>query len=205
MPMTDDVVTRLYRCLVDRLQEHGYVEGEGVRVSRLYEEIVPYRAVRHSLGVDLNADYEHALLRLLAGERELVRLEPESAREELRREAEAPYPAVGAFRDYAGCLVQVRLPSQATEAEPGHEDPPAPGSDEPEASHRTEAAAPASEEPASERPCPYCDEPLPQGLSVHFCPHCGGDQERIACPRCGAELERGWRYCIGCGAEAPLW
>lgn len=109
--MTDEVVTRLYRALVDELRERGHSEDQPVRVSELYQTLVPYRAVRATLGVELNADYEHALLRLLAGERGLLRLEPEQAREELAREIEAPYPFVGLFRKFSASSVWVTLPS----------------------------------------------------------------------------------------------
>jgi hypothetical protein len=46
----------------------------------------------------LNADYEHALLRLLAGEGDLARIEPREVRDKLRLELESPNPNVGIFR-----------------------------------------------------------------------------------------------------------
>lgn len=107
--MNDEVVTRLYRCLVEELRRRGHDEEHPLKVSELYQELVPYRAVRSSLGVELNADYEHALLRLLAGERNLLRLEPEQAREELRREVDAPYPFVGLFRKFSASNVWVDM------------------------------------------------------------------------------------------------
>ena len=107
--MNDEVVTRLYRCLVEELQRRGHSEEEPLRVSQLYQDLVPYRAVRSTLGVELNADYEHALLRLLAGERDLLRLEPPEAREELRREVDNPYPFVGLFRKFSASGVWVSM------------------------------------------------------------------------------------------------
>lgn len=215
--MTDEVVTRLYRSLVEALRRRGHRGEQPVKVSEIYKDLVPYQSVRSALGVELNADYEHALLRLLAGERDLLRLEPEEAREELRKEVATPYPFVGLFRKFSSSKVWVKLPpgytpvesddrpplrlavdtgagsgsvgSAAAERAPVrlHSDPP--GS----ASHG--AASPG------EQPCTFCGERLPEGRRVRFCPHCGGDQRLQPCPRCEAVLEREWRFCISCGQE----
>ena len=125
--MNDEVVTRLYRCLVEELRRRGHDEDRPIKVSELYQDLIPYRAVRSSLGVELNADYEHALLRLLAGERALVRLEPQEARDELRREVDAPYPFVGLFRKYSASDLWVAMdklgapaPAPADQGPPSH-------------------------------------------------------------------------------------
>lgn len=105
--MSDEVVIRLYRCLVEELRRRGHSLEHPIKVSELYQDLVPYRSVRSELGVELNADYEHALLRLLAGERDLLRLEPAEARNELRGEVEASYPFVGLFRKFSASDVWV--------------------------------------------------------------------------------------------------
>ena len=115
--MADEVVTRLYRALVEALRRRDHPENEPVKVADLYGDLIPYRAVRSRLGVELNADYEHALLRLLAGEHERVRLEPVEARDELRSELESPYPDVGAYRRFSGSEVWVELPDRALSPE----------------------------------------------------------------------------------------
>ena len=48
--------------------------------------------------------------------------------------------------------------------------------------------------------CLYCGGTLPGGRSVNFCPHCGQSQTTLRCPACQAEIELGWRHCVGCGA-----
>lgn len=108
--MNDEVVLGLFHCLVDALEERDHAPDRPMKVSQLYQELVPYSAVRAALDLELNADYEHALLRLLSGERGLLRLEPRQAREELQRETEQPFPAVGLFRKFAASNVWVGRP-----------------------------------------------------------------------------------------------
>lgn len=108
-----DVARHLHQLLVQALLERGSDAAAPVTVAEIYQELVPYRAVRERLGVELNADYEHALLRLLAGEDELLRLEPASARDELRQELASPNPYVGIYRKFAACDVWVEFDDEA--------------------------------------------------------------------------------------------
>lgn len=98
--MTDkDLVQRLYERLLVALA--GEDDGASiVTVGDIYQRLIPYRSVRSEVGVMELATYEHALLRLLSGERGLVRIEV-SATEELRRELDSPNPILGVYRDYA--------------------------------------------------------------------------------------------------------
>jgi hypothetical protein len=47
--------------------------------------------------------------------------------------------------------------------------------------------------------CPFCGGTLPEGRTVVYCPHCGNNLSVSRCPACGGELEKGWKYCVGCG------
>jgi Double zinc ribbon len=47
--------------------------------------------------------------------------------------------------------------------------------------------------------CRSCNEPLPSGRAVTFCPHCGQNVTTAHCPACGSELEVGWQFCPTCG------
>ena len=105
--MASDRVARLHGLLVEELRRRGRSEAEPIPVAELCDELIPYAAVRSRLGVELNADYEDALLRLLAGVGGRVHLEPEEARQELVRELEGPYPDVGAFRKFSASRVWV--------------------------------------------------------------------------------------------------
>jgi hypothetical protein len=81
--------------------------GTPVTIADLYQRIIPYRLVRGEGGVMELAEYEHALLRLLAGERRLVELGQDAVTMEFRRELASPNPILGIYRDYAN--VEVRL------------------------------------------------------------------------------------------------
>lgn len=216
--MSDEVVTRLYRALVRELRRRDHPDSRPVTVAQIHETLVPYASVRSTIGVELNADYEHALLRLLSGERELVRLEPESAREELRREANTPYPFVGLYRKFSASDVWVAMP-ETTAADPrttttdtptvrlsgGGAEPAISGapvrlyrSEPVETAERAPEPVPAPHHVA----CTFCSAELPSDRGVRFCPHCGADQRLQPCPRCDAVLELEWRYCIKCGHVA---
>jgi hypothetical protein len=221
--MTDDVVARLHHCLVDELRKRGHPPGQPLKVSELYQEIIPYRTVRTRLQVELNADYEHALLRLLAGEGGVLRLEPEEARSELRSEAAEPYPYVGLFRKFSASDVWVDVDAGATyEAMPAPEpEPPIIQDPAPEPIAPPEPTEPSEPEPVEpvqlhfppplpppadplpqgRASCIFCEASLPVGRRVRFCPFCGADQRLRPCPRCDAVLELGWHYCISCGHE----
>jgi hypothetical protein len=115
-PMPDDqLVERLHGVLSQALQHNRPRPFDSpVTVAEIYQDLVPYRSVRTALGFQMNADYEHTLLRLLAGEHGLARLEPAEARDELRSELGTPNPNVGLFRKFAACDVWV-TPGQPIE------------------------------------------------------------------------------------------
>lgn len=54
---------------------------------------------------------------------------------------------------------------------------------------------------AGER-CRYCNELLPTGRTITFCPHCGHNLTVVNCEACGTELEVGWKFCPICGRPA---
>jgi hypothetical protein len=54
---------------------------------------------------------------------------------------------------------------------------------------------------AGER-CRACNEVLPTGRPITFCPHCGQNATTLNCPACGSELEVGWKFCPTCGRPA---
>lgn len=108
MDADNDVVARLHDRLTDALRQSRRQPGAPVTVAEIYQELVPYRLVRSEVGFGMNADYEHVLLRLLAGEGDFARLEPVSARDAIRDELRGTNPNVGMYREFAGCDVWVR-------------------------------------------------------------------------------------------------
>jgi hypothetical protein len=50
--------------------------------------------------------------------------------------------------------------------------------------------------------CRSCNEVLPAGRAITFCPHCGQNVTTLNCPACGSELEVGWKFCPVCGRPA---
>src|SRR5688572_28616899 len=98
-----DPVDRLYRRVATVLARDPARE---LTIGSLYQEVVPYRLIRAELGFAELAEYEHALLRLLAGEREYLELDRPEVAEEFRRELQVPNPILGIYRDYAEVGVQ---------------------------------------------------------------------------------------------------
>jgi hypothetical protein len=111
--MMDHLVEQLHACLADAMrQSRAGAFDSPVTVAEIYQDLVPYRSVRSRLGFEMNADYEHTLLRLLSGEGNHARLEPQEARDELRAELNMPNPNVGLFRKFAACDVWIAAPRE---------------------------------------------------------------------------------------------
>ena len=72
------------------------------------------------------------------------------------------------------------------------------------------SATPVSQPTIAQRPvvphagerCRTCNEVLPAGRPITFCPHCGQNLTTANCPACGAELELDWKFCPTCGRPA---
>jgi len=106
--MTEDTLQRFYEALIEALRERGPSDLERpFTVAEIYQDLVPYRTHRDRLGVEMNGDYEHALLRLLAGEGGYLRLESEHALRDIRGELEEKSPNTTVYRDYAAVDVRI--------------------------------------------------------------------------------------------------
>lgn len=101
-----DLLDRLHHRLRTALRDGGPGTAAPT-VGDVYQRLIPYRAVRGELGIMELADYEHALLRLLAGERGYLELGEERARAEFVAELSSPNPILGVYRDYAAATVRV--------------------------------------------------------------------------------------------------
>ena len=156
----NDVLRRFHRALVREIQASNPEHlGAPFSVAEIYQNLVPYRTHRDEIGVEMNADYEHALLRLLAGEDDFLTIESRTARQEIREELESPNPNTGLYRDFAAADVRLNPekidealmgapgPSGATSEEEGQgQFAPAEDSDD-EAFHADGAPLPQEEDP----------------------------------------------------------
>lgn len=212
-----DSVDRLYRRIADVLLREP---GTAVTVGDIYQHLVPYRTVRSELGFGELAEYEHALLRLLSGERDYLVVERADVQEEFQRELRTTNPILGVYRDHADVGVYMNPYAPEPAAPDLTAPPPAPVASTP-ASTSTPRVRRASEgdadEPgvvldltAPERPaappqrprpraCTGCRSTLPPGRDVRFCPFCGKCLAPIPCPECSTTVEPEWRFCITCG------
>jgi len=103
-----DLLDRFHRVLVQEIRKNRpeYLEGR-FTVAEIYQNLVPYRTHRDAIGVEMNGDYEDALLRLLAGEGDYLIIESEVARREIREELQSSNPNTGLFRDFAAADVRL--------------------------------------------------------------------------------------------------
>jgi len=214
--MTDDL-DRLFERLVSVLADDAPGRlAVPFPAAEVYERLVPYRSNRSTLKVATHQDYEMAVLRLLAGERGYVSLEPAEVREALEREAGEKNPDTGLFRQFPDALLSLnRLAAERFLRGDRAYAPPAPppladssehaAEDDDEAAGREQAplagaAFELAEQSESPRQCPYCGETLPGSRKVNFCPQCGQPPSgELRCPACGGEVDVGWRYCVSCG------
>jgi len=194
-----DVLARFHGALVEEIlaRRPEYLHSP-FTVAEIYQNLVPYSTHRDRIGVEMNGDYEDALLRLLAGEGGYLVLESPPALRALREELSSNNPNTGLYREYAA--VDVRL-NQAFL--PGARKlTPMPEAERQEVApvETKDAAAPprASEPPEA---CPWCRAELPRKANLNYCPFCGTDIHVVPCPGCGAELDPEWRFCIVCGTQ----
>jgi len=207
-----DELDRLFGLLVTALARETRI-AVPFPAAEVYERLVPYRSNRSRLNVATHQDYEMAVLRLLAGERGYLQLEPDSVREAMQREIATINPDAAYFRSFPDAQVMVngRAAERALKADRAYA--PLIDADEEDLLDTTgenPIPAPASQarfrvarppDPLlSENQCEYCGGVLPLNRDVRFCPHCGQPREGdLKCPACGSAVDVGWAYCLSCG------
>jgi predicted RNA-binding Zn-ribbon protein involved in translation (DUF1610 family) len=184
----------------------------------LRESLLPYRANRRPLQLESSEDYELVLLRFCAGEGGFARIEPDEVRAEFEAEARSSNPDLTIVERHGKAVIWLEASSVERSLDPEPHRAYAP----PEEFRKVRKEhAPlgtrAESSPAREKksvphpgqatgtssPCPSCGAVLPDDRVVNFCPKCGCDLKRARCTKCKAELEPGWRHCVGCGAAVP--
>lgn len=108
MESLPQVVERFHRVLVEEIQAQRpeYLDSR-FSVAEIYQQLVPYGTHRDRIGVEMNGDYEDALVRLLAGEGGFLLLESEPALRDLKAELDSINPNTALYRRFAA--VDVRL------------------------------------------------------------------------------------------------
>lgn len=210
-----DPVDRLYWRLVEVLCKDGAdPAARPLTIAEVYQQLIPYRQVRSELGIHELAAYEHALLRLLAGERGHVLVNSAAVREELERELASPNPILGIYRDYAAEGLWLNpaprgsAPARPDDSEsvPAATETPEAVSSAPEIALSPPLSAPVVTRvpPPPPPSCRSCRMHLPPGRDARFCPFCGAIQGPVPCKECGVDVEPEWSYCIGCGVPRTV-
>lgn len=220
-------IDRFVQVLSDEIEKSaGSPADLQFTVAEIYQRLIPYRTHRDRLGVEMNGDYEDALLRLLAGEGEFLLLESEAARNRIRQELAQSNPNTGIYREFAAVGVRLnpgRVPARTVF--PAAEEPDtrpiqtsleALGIEEPTPSRRQGASGPSggktadSTDTRGEVPLTGKGEgtrmaggaPAPDSVAPSRHQGSGGN----ACPDCGGELpdRDSLRFCPHCGTNVLL-
>ena len=208
MSQANQLLERFHRALLEEIQSQRpeYLTGP-FTVAEIYQNLVPYGSHRDRLGVQMNGDYEDALLRLLAGEGGYLILESEHALRDLREELRAPNPNTGLYREYAAVDVRLNpsvldmtIPDLPSTAEAHSMADSAPEGDDVVPLGVDPFVAEEQEKPLA-RACLWCRAELPARDNLNFCPFCGTDLKVVPCGKCGEELDPSWRFCVACGTE----
>jgi hypothetical protein len=209
-------VERFFRRLVANLAASDPARlHHPIPLEDVYQSIIPYRSNRRALHLESSEDYEMVLLRLCAGEGDLVRTEPEDARVEFEEEVKSPNPDLDVLRRLEHVVISLRSGPLARALDPERDAtylipsappaPPIPGLDLPQ---------PETVEPIDEPEALLDDDPLPDDPAEPLL-----DDAQLAddpvqssphCLYCGDRLpaDRPVRFCPHCGqrqtpAECP--
>jgi hypothetical protein len=226
-----DSLDRMYRHLVRTVRsKFPQYLTQPFDVAELHQNILPYRHHRRELGLETNEDYEIALTELLSGARDYLIVD-DRMRDALKAELKSTNPDPSAFKRFATASVALspnairsltigpdedapresapRISMAVTEERPIRVSAAAPSAPTPP-QPAVQVSTPAPEPSITPHPvvpqagerCRSCNEILPAGRAITFCPHCGQNVTTMNCPACGSELEVGWKFCPTCGRPA---
>jgi hypothetical protein len=192
----EDDLDRLFRRLVVNIRaEYPQYLTSPFPVAEVYQSVVPYRTNRNELGIEMHEDYELALTRLLAGEREYV-----SGDATMQQALSGPSNGSSkiSYRNYAASLIEISAEAVTRLDETMRR------SGRPITPTVSPVASPRATAPTTilaSGPCAFCGGALPDGRRITFCPYCGQNVTVKLCPACSAELEVDWSFCPVCGRE----
>ncbi|HEY4129818.1 MAG TPA: zinc ribbon domain-containing protein [Gemmatimonadaceae bacterium] len=118
-----------------------------------------------------------------------------------------PAPAIAPPAKAPTSASSATLDTSATPGTSSAQPPTTPSASRPAATPRvsrptTAASGARAIIPEPGEKCRSCNETLPPGRPITFCPHCGQNLTTMNCPACGSELELGWKFCPICGRPA---
>lgn len=166
----------------------------------LCDSIVPYRANRRALELESSEEYELLLLRLCAGEGGFARTAPKEVQALFAATVQSSNPDLTTLRLHEAAEVTLEPEAVAVALNPGPDLAFAPPGHLADLTTQAEPAPPKPHRDTAAPHCSHCGSLLPTHRLVKFCPHCGGSRATPRCFACGGEVERGWRFCISCGA-----
>jgi hypothetical protein len=211
----DDLDRLAFRLSRTIRTQYPQLLGQGFTLSDLEERLLPYRDVRREMANGGTDAFETALLRLVAGDRGYLVSDPE-LQGACRQALAFPSPTLAMVRAWATSTLRL---SQANAGTSGsavaiaasqtmpmagmaeHDLFPAPSHSHTPASTPSGLYASGTAPAVAHSCCRFCDNKLPQGRKITFCPYCGMDLTKRQCPACSTELEVSWRYCVTCGRE----
>ena len=108
MPQSEEVLERFIEALVQEITDTRpeYLTTP-FTVAEIYLNLVPYRSHRALIGVEMNGDYEEALLQMLSGEGDCLLVDSSVARQEMQRELAGPNPNTSLFHEFAAADVRL--------------------------------------------------------------------------------------------------
>lgn len=213
-PFAEGPARELARLLARRLRERDRPPAAPVTVAELRRELLPYPRVREPAGLASKAEYDLAMLDLLAEPAALAIEDPELA-EAVERERSAAEPGLGFLEDFAAATLHPgsaltagddgeRPPEEAPTSAAGAASAPEAGAGSspetdagstPEARPGSRSGGARSDGGRSEGARPDGTRP---GASSDAAPDGAG-----SCRDCGRELpgREGLRYCPWCGTD----
>ena len=108
MPQSEEVLERFIKTLVQEITDTRpeYLTTP-FTVAEIYLNLVPYRSHRALIGVEMNGDYEEALLQMLSGEGDCLLVDSSVASQEMQRELAGPNPNTALFHEFAAADVRL--------------------------------------------------------------------------------------------------
>ncbi len=201
-----DALDLLFRRLVLSAQAVGVLDRP-LELGEILDRLAPYSAARRDGKIETHDDYQHLVMRLVAGERDLV-FADDLMQDDLRAELASPNPDLAVLRTYlnakvrlsTGAIQQVLAGDTAIDLTPPTPMKPGPAV---RASKPVSAVTAAAREPGAEAPSGPIAEPMtmPRDNSALFEALGGNGTGSGGCPYCAQPLPEGRtvKFCPCCG------